>query len=442
LGVLLYTHRLARLASDEPLVPPVAVAAVASIPQFTYLAASFNHDALAALCAAAMLVHAGRLATAVAVRPAVGCGLALGLGLLTKSSLVPLAVLPAAAVSLAPAATPARRIGAAAIAYAIALATAGWWYARNDALYGSVLPIVELHRRTWIGDGLVHHGAIDAGYVAGLLDQLFRSFWFLAGLMNVAAPAWTYRAWGAVSLVAAVGLVLLLRERVGRLLAGAWLLVVAGVVYYALQLYSAQGRYLFVVVPVFALALARPVANVPRRLRAAAAGALVLVLSGLAAACFVWSFAPTYARGEARVRPDVVDTARLCCRTTYEQTFAARDGVLRGVVVEGRRVGTGGFTLDLALRRLPGGEIVRRASVSGASLGTVPGAVRLGFAPLATRAGETYAATFGAPAATPVSKPALRVDRDPAHDGSLRVDGVPTRGRLVLHAAYAAPASP
>ena len=435
LVVLLYTYRLALLLFGDPVVSGAAVTVVAAIPQFEYLSASLNHDALAAACAAIALFHVVRLGDDAELGDALLCGLALGAGALTKSSVVALLVVPALTL-LAGRADVRRRLRGVAIAYAVAGCVAGWWYVRNLALYGHAVPTVYLHETTWIGAGFVHHGPVDVAYLSAAADQLFRSFWFLAGLMNVSAPSWMYAAWGAISTIGAFGLLLLFRDRRGRLLAGAFVVVLAAVFEYNAKIYSAQGRYLFIVVPVFGVAIGTVLTAIrSTRRRRVAAGALCVVATMLAALCFVGSFLPTYTRATPQRRPADRETARLYCRNVYTQPFRVTGSRLRGVAFHARRVGTGDYALEIDVQR-PGGELLRHTSVVASELPERPADVIARFDPLDTVTGETLLISFLAPSATPVAKPSLGYSTAAGPDPSFTESGHPNRGHILLRAEY------
>ena len=135
-----------------------------------------------------------------------------------------------------------------------------------------------------------------------------------------------YWVWGAVSVIAAIGMIFLLRDYRGLLVVGAWLIVVAGVFQFNLYVYSAQGRYLFVVAGVIGLGVARAVSVLPARARSTVSALLVVVMSTLAVGCFMLSFKPTYAMADVRERPNEVEVARLYCRNEYTQTIRATGG--------------------------------------------------------------------------------------------------------------------
>jgi hypothetical protein len=433
--VLLYTYRLARLLSDDPITPVVAVALVAAIPQFEYLSASLSHDILAAALATMTLVYALRFRDDGTLAAASKCGLALGLGLLTKSSLVPLAIVPAFTLRDTRSGV-ARRLCGVALTYGMAGCVAGWWYVRNFQHYGHAVPTVQLHESTWIGTGLVHRGAADVAYVWAGAGQLFRSFWFLAGLMNVEAAPWMYWVWGAVSALGAAGMLVLWRDPRGRLLVGAWLVVLAAVVQYNRHIHSAQGRYLFIVAPVLGVAVASAITSCRPRWRRLAGGLLVAVTASLAVGCFAVFFRPTYVIAAVRQRPTEREIARLYCRNQYMQPIRVSGGRLHGLTIHARRLGDDDFDLEVALQR-PRGDVIRRASLPSRELGARTTATTLWFEPLTIGAGEVFLVSFRAPAATPISRPLLAYAMVATSEGNFfTTKGSVGRGQILLREEY------
>lgn len=425
---LLYVYRLALAIFDrDPVGPVLACAAVASIPQFQYVSASLNHDALAAACATAMVYHAVLLTRRPDHVSAAICGLALGLGMLTKSSLVAMAPVPALALAVALGRAKSR-FRAALTLYGTALVVAGWWYVRNQALYGSPFPVVHLHQTTWVGAGLVNRGDVDAKYLWGVARQMFESFWFLAGLMNVAGREWMYWVWGGVSLVAIAGMGALSADRRGAVLVAAWVLIVLAVFQYNFAVFSSQGRYLFVVVATLGVAISRAVTLLPPTATRPTAVGLVILLAVTSIACFLLCFVPAYAVDQEPQRPTAIETARLFCGNEYSQRFAGAGGVVNGFRVRGRRVGGGEFDLDLVVRDVAGGAVVSRGRVRGAALASELEDKVIDVDPFPAEAGESYVVTFSAPTATPIDKPTIEYSVGDA-EGFL-VGGVSIPGHL------------
>jgi hypothetical protein len=192
----------------------------------------------------------------------------------------------------------------------------------------------------------------------------------------------------------------------------------------------------FVVAAVVGLGVARAVAILPGRARTTASAVIMVVLGAVAVECFIVSFAPTYASGEARQRPDEIEAARLFCRNEYTQRIRGTGARLNGVTLWGRRVGSGSFDLEMLIRREPDGEVLRRSSLGSAGLGSEIAEVRIPVEPFQLAIGETYFVTLRAPAATPIAKPTVLYSlRDDAGE-TVMINGSPGRGHLLLRENY------
>jgi hypothetical protein len=167
------------------------------------------------------------------IREAVALGSVLGLALLTKQSaimLVPVALLALVAwrgderVKLAIGETRARTGGAlrarlahsftrspvrpssllsAALMIAVSALIAGWWYVRNQRLYGDLFGLAAFR-----GEFATQPFQISSPTAwAMALGQLHASLWARFGWMNIAPPAWPLWLIGAIELIALAGLV-------------------------------------------------------------------------------------------------------------------------------------------------------------------------------------------------------------------------------------------
>jgi hypothetical protein len=303
--------------NSQSAIPLLAAGLVAFNPQFLFVSALVTNDALLTAISAALLwlvvttdnqepgigeqrtknreqkseptTDNGRR-----IRDAVALGIVLGLALLTKQSAIVLA--PAAALALVAwrgdaharvatgettgrgeAAWRARLVHPftrspvhlssllnAALVIVMAALVAGWWYARNQRLYGDLLGLAAF-RGEFVTQPF-QIGSLAAWATA--LGQLHTSFWARFGWMNVAPPAWTLWLIGTIELLAVVGLV--------RAVVWAWqadrssvvghwslialpVLALAWIVSFAVTagLVAWQGRLLFPALPVIAILMAR-----------------------------------------------------------------------------------------------------------------------------------------------------------------------------------------
>ncbi len=256
------------LFPDDEFTPLLALGLVAFNPQFLFTSALVTNDtALAALSAGLFWLvfderrgrNAGR-----GLRWLLAGGL-LGLALLTKQSAVLLVPLLLWA-SWRNSAGSWMRFGAATATWTgVALLIAGWWYARNLALYGDIFGLTTF-RATFASQPFDWR---DLAAWRGGLAQLYASFWARFGWMNVHPPAWIGGLYVALGGMALAGLVrLAIRPGALRNISPtqpAFALVLlptlafAWVVSFALTagLVAWQGRMLFTALPAIAILLAR-----------------------------------------------------------------------------------------------------------------------------------------------------------------------------------------
>jgi len=277
LGTLLAVYRLGRIALPQR--PGVAVGMtglVAFLPQFLFLSASINNDNLVILVAAWVLViltgwlRAPRLPGWPAVA---GLGALLGLGVLSKYG--GLLLWPLAGGVLAWLAWRTRRLRwllpAGFLALGLALAVCGWWFIRNQRLYGDL-------------SGLgVHLAIMGTRRKLPSLVKAWRefngfrySFWALFGWFNILVPELFYRLMDILTGMGAIGLALLLARTLRRRRLPAWGvmlltwlgLVAAGVLRWTTLTPASQGRLLYPALPAIALSLVAGWAEIlPRRWR-------------------------------------------------------------------------------------------------------------------------------------------------------------------------------
>jgi hypothetical protein len=259
----------------------LAGALVAFNPQFLFISALVTNDALLATLSAVTLWLALRCTTEGARRlsQALAIGGVIGLALLTKQSALVLA--PVALIAAGGSRRRAPRQAAAMVLAVLVTAglIAGWWYLRNQQLYGDLLGLAAFRgefatQPFELGDPLAWGTA---------LAQLHASFWARFGWMNVAPPAWTLWLIGAIEALALSGLLWAIAFRWGaaerRMFAlKAWpllllpALALAWIVSFAITagLVAWQGRLLFPALPAVAILMAHGIAFIGRRLSEAA----------------------------------------------------------------------------------------------------------------------------------------------------------------------------
>jgi Dolichyl-phosphate-mannose-protein mannosyltransferase len=202
--------------------PLLAAGLVAFNPQFLFVAALVTNDGLLAAFSAALLWLAVRAenqklehnqpgANSNQLIDAIIMGVVLGLALLTKQSAVILAPIAVLAVISRQRAEwrswrvrwgDLRALWPGLLVIATAALIAGWWYARNQQLYGDLLGLAAFR-----GEFATQPFQISrlAAWAAAL-GQLHGSFWARFGWMNVAPPVWALWLIGAIELIALAGL--------------------------------------------------------------------------------------------------------------------------------------------------------------------------------------------------------------------------------------------
>jgi 4-amino-4-deoxy-L-arabinose transferase-like glycosyltransferase len=232
--------------------------------------------------------------------------LLVGLTILTKATgvlLIPIMLLGVIVAARLQSGRWARALGAATLALVITLLVSGWWLVRNYMLYGDPLlqrTFLEVFAGTAKARDFLNQGMTWGQYAQLVADWTFRSFWFAYGAPDTARtglpnflPSSVYLGLGALTLGAAVGFALRLREpsplwaRVWLLLAGLCLvLTLVSFVLFVRVFFQTQGRYFYpALLPIsvfWALGWER---LVPERYRPTALLGITGVLLALALGC-------------------------------------------------------------------------------------------------------------------------------------------------------------
>jgi Dolichyl-phosphate-mannose-protein mannosyltransferase len=298
LATVLLTYVAAVLATGRRELAAAAAAFVAFLPKFEVVSATVTNDALAITLSSGVLVLA--LALLRPATPLVAAGSALGLGaasgaaLITKLNAAPLLV--AAAVTLILVARPLEerllQLGLLGVGF---LVVTGWWFLRNNDLYGEFL--AREISRDYLRAGLP--GLIDPvslfdadRFLYFLPETLFRSAWYAGGWNQFFGPfALNLLLW----MVVGAALFAWARAIVAGPRAPGWTLGrseaiclslfalsgLAAVVLVALETTQAEGRVAFVGLSAFAIAAVAGLEQAvggSARARAAALAAFPLLL--------------------------------------------------------------------------------------------------------------------------------------------------------------------
>jgi 4-amino-4-deoxy-L-arabinose transferase-like glycosyltransferase len=277
-GTVAIIYLIGREVFPRQSVIPLAASAIAAFnPQFVFISSVVNNDNLANLCAAMVTWMLVRLLMGRTSRwTLLGLGLSLGAGLMTKQNL--LVLVPLVALSLLYRSFRRRNFrllleGGLIIGGAILVLT-GWWYWRNQILYGDPFGVSAfLAHRQQEGSATI----TDWTTLRVFLGKMHRSFWGMFGWMNVPLPAWIYRVLTSGYVLAGIGggLAWHRNRRRGSRPWAVWalwallpVLFVLWVTIYGYRFGGSgwQGRYLFPALPAIALLLAAGLANLlPQR---------------------------------------------------------------------------------------------------------------------------------------------------------------------------------
>ncbi|HFD38793.1 MAG TPA: DUF2142 domain-containing protein [Anaerolineae bacterium] len=249
------------------LVPLTAAALVAFNPQFLFISSVVNNDNLANVCAAVVVWMMVRLLVGhVNWWTLIGLGLSLGIGLTAKQNilaLVPAAILVLVYVSIQRHSFRLLLKGVLTVGGSIVI-IAGWWYGRNQILYGDVFGLdAFLAHRPYENRALITSWELGRAF----LDKMHRSFWGMFGWMNVPLPTWYYQSLLGLYVLVIVGggLAWWKNHRksqqqwaIWALLGSLPILYIAWVVMYGYRFGGSgwQGRYLFPTLTAIGLLLA------------------------------------------------------------------------------------------------------------------------------------------------------------------------------------------
>jgi 4-amino-4-deoxy-L-arabinose transferase-like glycosyltransferase len=299
-GAVALTYRLAlRVLSGRSVLAACAAAVVAFNPQFLYLSAAVNNDIMATLLAAAVLVACLRLVQeGLGPRREAALGVVFGLALLSKFNLLALAV--PIEVALAWAAYRQRSwrllLRANLVVVALASLVSGWWFCRNQLLYGDWTGLSKVSE-LWAGRPAEGNWwAVRQG-----LPYLWSSLWGRFGYGQVPMPDAVYAGLLIACAVALAGHLVPRRERPDRpvqlVLCASVCASFAAVVYYMLiQPAGAMGRFLFPALPALAALLVEGARRLLPRGRGRVGGlALASVVFGLAVYALLGVLGPAYA---------------------------------------------------------------------------------------------------------------------------------------------------
>ncbi|MGJ3237729.1 MAG: glycosyltransferase family 39 protein [Anaerolineae bacterium] len=358
----------------------LAVALVAFFPQFIYMSAVINNDGLSFLIATLTLYlllyqhqHEGSWRVAVAL------GMVLGAGILTKSSLLVLA-LPVGIATLLD-----RRLWPyATLTLILTLLIGGWWYARNQLLYQDWAGTASMFAM-WEGQA-VRGGqfAFDVGLRSA--PYAYGKLWARFGYGAVSVAPWLYRLFDGMVLIASVGLLgrmiaLVRQRRLNRVLIEQIVIVTVFALTWVLWLIVSasaatagnQGRYLLggiATIGIFlALGISFWIALLPQRARNVLFPALNFALFLLAGYILLGHFFPAY---RTVPMPDQIDRPinlrydnHALLLGTAPAEWQARPGEAITIELYWQALQPASSTLQMYLHAIDGEQLLWRDSVPG-----------------------------------------------------------------------------
>lgn len=322
LGTVYVTYRLAReIFPRDALVRLGASALVAFLPMFLFISGSVNNDNLSNLLGNLLLLLIVRLLTAPSPprwQGYVFIGMVTGAGLLAKLNLgflIPLVMVALLAVSLREKDWRPLVIGGA-ISGGLTIAIAGWWYIRNQQLYGDVTGLNVFLQ-------IVGRRAVPAN-LAQLWSErhsFTQAYWGFFGGVNVPLPDPIYLVFnvlGGVGLLAATAFALyrITRRANSRLTIAGWLPAALTVVWPVISFLSylrwtaetpaSQGRLIFAAISPISMWMAVGLIWwLPHRFRPVMLGGAVLFFVLVAILAPFMVIAPAYQPQEVSDTPNL-----------------------------------------------------------------------------------------------------------------------------------------
>lgn len=191
-----------------------AAALNAFIPGFIFISSVVNNDNAATMFSSLILLQLARMIKgAIKPKDPIILGLLLGLGALSKSSLlafIPTTIIATGLVALRQSSNLSsslrRGMSLAIVTFSVTFLIAGWWFVRNQRLYGD-----PLGWRLILAVNALRQEPLSGGDLRWLLSGLYRSFWLR--WIGIQLDRAIYVGLGVVSLLAAAGLLRFIMKR-------------------------------------------------------------------------------------------------------------------------------------------------------------------------------------------------------------------------------------
>jgi len=293
---------------ESPLIGLLAGALVAFNPQFIFISGSVNNDNLLTMIATISWWQVLRtIEQPERMRHWIYLGMLIGMGFLTKvnGGLVIAAVAGIALLTTSIKKRSSKLLiqGALSIVL-VTVALSGWWFLRNQILYGDILGW-KVYQKVF--EVNLRHSPLQWRDVKEFFSVQFRSFWGVFGWMNVYAPQWFYQAFKVLCLISLLGLVIrTLRHQLSKEKAAPisllFLIFIAQEAYMLAVITKCnpscyQGRYLFPAIAPIAIILSWGLTGLlpkQKKLASILVLALTLSLASIATFALVKVIAPAY----------------------------------------------------------------------------------------------------------------------------------------------------
>jgi 4-amino-4-deoxy-L-arabinose transferase-like glycosyltransferase len=290
-ATIYFTYQLAKaLVPHNNTIPIVTAALVALNPMFLFVSGSVNNDNLSNLVATILLFQITHLLTADQRPPKrtyIAIGLIVGIGMLAKFQIGFMIILIGVVCVLISYKFRSWRplIECGLIAGGLTILIAGWWYLRNNQLYGDPTGIVSF--LDVVGRRLANPSLSQLWQER---NSFLRSFWGLFGGVNVALDPLIYRIFNGITVVGFLGFLMgFLKSNgrfgwltIARLLVAIWTIIVfVALIRWTTLTPASQGRLMFSAIAPIMLLVAVGWHNLAQLLRFKALLAIPLIYFGL-----------------------------------------------------------------------------------------------------------------------------------------------------------------
>jgi 4-amino-4-deoxy-L-arabinose transferase-like glycosyltransferase len=301
------TYRITRrIFPQRPWLALGAMAVIAFNPQFLYMSGAINNDVIASTTGAALLyvcIDSIEALNTLTDRRAALIGLLLGLALLAKFNLI--FMLPVVGLALWMSLQGGTRllvVRAGFIIAVVAALIAGWWFVRNQMLYGELTGVEQMNA-IWGGRDPLR----DLPLALQEIPYAWSALWGRFGYGQIPMPDAVYQIIFFVCVFACVGFVIgairhrrhndpFKREQIGLVVVTVLLFAGAVFAYMTISTAGPNGRFFFPALSAFALVIALGLLEWSRTRPALATSMLALAMLSLALYALYGILAPAYAR--------------------------------------------------------------------------------------------------------------------------------------------------